>query len=343
MVLEGGPGVFAPGETSTSTLSASPARWCARRGATGSAWRAWPAAEPGGGAAFTRLGPTRPPGGRAGDWRPGQRSVAVPAADRTAAPGAADDVALAPPPRGDRRSCARSCGGRRARRPRGPPPKVTILLVHAWGMGGTIRTMLNVAGRLAERHEVEVVSVWRTRERAVLRVPPGVTVTAAEDRRPGAGGPRGRELLRRVPGALLYPGDRTSRRTTLWTDVQLVRAARGGCARACSIGTRPALNLLVLPGRRRGPARVATEHAPFDALQRVAASARSGVATRALDAVVVLGERRARGVRGVSRPTPVHVIPNAVPALPGGARRALDGAGRPRRSAGWCRSRASTG
>ena len=35
-------------------------------------------------------------------------------------------------------------------------PKVTILIVHAWGMGGTIRTMLNVAGMLAERHEVEV-------------------------------------------------------------------------------------------------------------------------------------------------------------------------------------------
>ena len=97
----------------------------------------------------------------------------------------------------------------RARRPRAParrgPTKVTILLVHAWGMGGTIRTMLNVAGRLAERHEVEVVSVWRTRDDPCFAFPPGVTVTAAEDRRPGAGGAVAR-LLRRIPGVAALPG-----------------------------------------------------------------------------------------------------------------------------------------
>ena len=56
-------------------------------------------------------------------------------------------------------------------------PKVTILLVHAWGMGGTIRTMLTVAGWLARRHEVEVLSVWRTRAQPFFAFPPGVAVT----------------------------------------------------------------------------------------------------------------------------------------------------------------------
>jgi glycosyltransferase involved in cell wall biosynthesis len=206
--------------------------------------------------------------------------------------------------------------GRRARRPaRRDPTKVTILLVHAWGMGGTIRTMLNVAGRLAERHEVEVLSVWRTRDEPFFAFPPGVTVRAAEDRRPGAGGAAAR-LLRRVPGSLLYPGDRTSHRTTLWTDVQLVRAlwrVRSGVL----IGTRPALNLLVSQVIH-GPALVATEHAPF---QRYNASLEREIRHRyaALDAVVVLGEgERAALERVTGGATPVHVIPNAVPALPGG-------------------------
>ena len=207
----------------------------------------------------------------------------------------------------------------RARRPRRParrdPTRVTILLVHAWGMGGTIRTMLNVAGHLAERHEVEVVSVWRTRDDPSFVFPPGITVTAAEDRRPGAGGLLAR-ALRRVPGSLVYPGDRTSRRTTLWTDVQLMRAlwrVRSGVL----IGTRPALNLLVSRAGP-GPALVATEHAPF---KRYNALLKREIRRRyaALEAVVVLSEdERAAFERVTGGATPVHVIPNAAPALPGG-------------------------
>ena len=149
---------------------------------------------------------------------------------------------------------------RRRRAPVRAVPKVTILLVHAWGMGGTIRTMLTVAGWLARRHEVEVLSVWRTREKPFFPFPPGVTVTAADDRRRGAGG-RTAKLLRRLPGALLFPGDHTHRRMTLWSDIQLVRHLRASRPDVL-IGTRPALNLLVA-GAGGAPARVASEHTAF--------------------------------------------------------------------------------
>ena len=155
-------------------------------------------------------------------------------------------------------------------------PKVTILLVHAWGMGGTIRTMLTVAGWLARRHEVEVLSVWRTRERPFFAFPPGVTVTAADDRRPGAGG-RTASLLRRLPGCLLFPGDRTHRQMTLWSDVQLVRHLRASRPDVL-IGTRPALNLLVAR-IGRSPARVAMEHTDPGASTRRCCGARSAAAT----------------------------------------------------------------
>ena len=230
-----------------------------------------------------------------------------------AAPRVADDMASPPPPRGggaDARAPARSSSARAI------PREVTILLVHAWGMGGTIRTMLTVAGRLAERHAVEVVSVWRTCDDPFFPFPPGVTVTRgrgppARGRRPARARPPPRPRLGRS-----IPGDRTSRRTTLWTDVQLVRAlwrVRSGVL----IGTRPALNLLVARAGP-GPALVATEHASFT---RYNALLKREIRRRyaALDGVVVLGEgERATFERVTGGATPVHVIPNAAPALPGG-------------------------
>ncbi len=51
-----------------------------------------------------------------------------------------------------------------------PGRKVYILLVSAWGMGGTIRAAINLAGYLADHHEVEIISTYRRRQRAVLPV-----------------------------------------------------------------------------------------------------------------------------------------------------------------------------
>ena len=57
---------------------------------------------------------------------------------------------------------------RRGRTPAGAP-RVSILLEHAWGMGGTIRTTFNLAGYLARSGEVEIVSSRRARRRPFLR------------------------------------------------------------------------------------------------------------------------------------------------------------------------------
>src|SRR5918992_6049366 len=86
-------------------------------------------------------------------------------------------------------------------------PKVFILLVSAWGMGGTIRAAINLAGYLAADRDVEILSTYRRREESYFAFGDGVMVTALDDERAGAiplllRPVRG--LLRRVPSALYH-------------------------------------------------------------------------------------------------------------------------------------------
>ncbi len=138
----------------------------------------------------------------------------------------------------------------------GADRRLFILLTTAWGMGGTIRTTLNLAGYLAGRYEIEIISIGRGRIRDKPffgDFPPGVKVVTLDDRRPGAG-PWGmrlvRGILRRVPSVFINPHDRAARGFSLWVDLMLVRALRGRAG--FLIGTRPGFNLLItelaLPG-----------------------------------------------------------------------------------------------
>ncbi|MFC4534400.1 glycosyltransferase family 4 protein [Sphaerisporangium dianthi] len=131
-----------------------------------------------------------------------------------------------------------------ARRARGARPRSTknvhILLLHAYGMGGTIRTVLNLAGYLARDHDVEIVSLTRTNEEPFFEMPPGVRVRFLDDRMV----PRGRfaEFLARRPSRLVPEEEKAYLNMSLLTDLRLaryLRSLRGGVV----IGTRPAFNL----------------------------------------------------------------------------------------------------
>jgi glycosyltransferase involved in cell wall biosynthesis len=127
-----------------------------------------------------------------------------------------------------------------------PDRKVFILLVSAWGMGGTIRAAINLAGYLADHKDVEIVSTYRRREEPYFAFDPRVKVTALDDERKGATPARLRPLravLRRIPSALYHPADIRKHNHSLWTDIRLVRLLRR--QRGVVIGSRPGHNILV--------------------------------------------------------------------------------------------------
>ncbi len=127
-----------------------------------------------------------------------------------------------------------------------PERKVFILLVSAWGMGGTIRAAINLAGYLADHKDVEIVSTYRRREEPYFAFDPRVKVTALDDERKGATPRRLRPLravLRRIPSALYHPADIRKHNHSLWTDIRLVRLLRR--QRGVMIGSRPGHNILV--------------------------------------------------------------------------------------------------
>ncbi len=191
-------------------------------------------------------------------------------------------------------------------------PRVCFLLAHAWGMGGTIRTTLNLAGALAADHEVQVLSVVRLRGEPAFRFPPGVTMTVADDqhlrqRRRS----RVERLLRRIPGGLVHPLDGLSARCTLWTDLQIVRALWRLRADVV-VGTRPGLSVLACDLAPRGAATVGQEHLNL-AARSVSTRRIIDRFYRDLDAVVVLTESDGWAYRDLlGDAARVRRIPNAV-------------------------------
>ncbi|WP_214317989.1 glycosyltransferase family 4 protein [Nonomuraea sediminis] len=203
---------------------------------------------------------------------------------------------------------------RRARR--APPPDagtVRFILFHANGMGGTIRSVYNLAGYLAMTRQVEIVSVVRTRAEPFFPLPPGVRITYLEDRLDPPGGLY--RLLSRRRSVLVPGSEHVHRLSSLWTDLVLLRylrSLRGGVL----VTTRPSLNLMAAFAPP-GVVTIGQEHRHFASY---AAPLRKVIKRRygRLSAVVVLTrddeDRFARAVPGAT----VFRIPNALTPLGGG-------------------------
>ncbi|HWT23328.1 MAG TPA: glycosyltransferase family 4 protein, partial [Solirubrobacteraceae bacterium] len=211
----------------------------------------------------------------------------------------------------------------RAGRRRGAPQRaagrqqVHILLMHAFGVGGTIRTVFNLAGRLARDHDVEIVSAVKRREATFLPLPPGVALSALDDRTPGVPRSRLRRALERLPSVLVHEEDFAFEWCSLWSDVQLVRKLRsldGGVL----IATRPSFNVIAARLAPPGVITVGQEHMNFHA-HRPGLAAELRRAYPRLDALTVLTEDDAHDYGRLlgGRGTRVVRIPNALPELEG--------------------------
>lgn len=194
----------------------------------------------------------------------------------------------------------------------------------AYVMSGIVRTVFALAGHLAERYDVEVVSVRGARGEPFFPVPPGVRLTVLDDQRPRTGVRRlVRGGLRRFSSRLIHPGDIAARKATLWTDLMLVRAMRrlrGGVV----VCTRPSLSILGSQLARRGVAVIGNEQ--MHLARRKPPKQRAIRRThRALDAVVVLTETdRRQYLAALGSQARIVVIPNPVPA-PAGRRSDVSG------------------
>ena len=209
------------------------------------------------------------------------------------------------------------------RRPGPPEDRVHLLLQHAYGMGGTIRTTLNLAEHLVRARPVEILSVVRRRDDPFFALPGAVEVVTLDDRReeaarvgrvPGALA----RLLRACPSVLVHPDDHVFAACSLWSDIGLARRLwrmRSGVL----VTTRPGFNLLLARVRPPGVVLIAQEHMNIGA-HAPALSRAMRRHYRRLDALVVLteGDRRDYAQMLAGARTRVTRIPNAVPQLDGG-------------------------
>ena len=103
--------------------------------------------------------------------------------------------------------------------------------MNAYGMGGTIRTTLNLVEELAETHDVELISVIRRRAQPLFEFPDGHRgaarlTTAAERRSPQNPLGLGARVLRRMPSLLVHPEDWAFAASNAWSDLLLIRKLR---------------------------------------------------------------------------------------------------------------------
>jgi glycosyltransferase involved in cell wall biosynthesis len=145
----------------------------------------------------------------------------------------------------------------------GADRRVLIVLMSAWGMGGTIRAAHNMAGWLAANgYEVEILSIFRLREKPFFEggFPPGVKVTALDDHRkygtPAVLRPL-RSLLTRYSSSLAHPADRHGEWWNLWVDFRLARKLRRRTG--FLVTTRPSLNLMAADLKPPGLIKVGLE------------------------------------------------------------------------------------
>jgi glycosyltransferase involved in cell wall biosynthesis len=199
---------------------------------------------------------------------------------------------------------------------------IRFLLMDAFSVGGTIRVAFTAASALADRHQVEVVSVYRRRPGPRLPLDPRVRLRVLSDERVPrlpTSEPDGRleRGLGWLPSVLVPWSERRHRSFSARTDLRLARYLRG-LDGGVLVATRPGLAVATARWASPDVVRIAQEHVFLANHPRALRRAIRRTYGR-LDAVVTLTERDAVDYRallgtGARTPTQVACIPSAVPS-----------------------------
>lgn len=192
--------------------------------------------------------------------------------------------------------------------------RISFLLHNAYHIGGTIRTTFTLAQALAERHEVEIVSVFRHRNEPILSIPAGVTLRHLVDLRKDSPDYDGEHPDIARPARVFPRGDGRWKQYSALTDAR-IGAHLASVEADVVVSTRPGLNVHLARQTRRGPVLVGQEHLILDGhTYRL----RREIAHRyaVLDAVTTVTEADARSYRTRLRLPGVRIdaVPNSVPA-----------------------------
>jgi glycosyltransferase involved in cell wall biosynthesis len=208
---------------------------------------------------------------------------------------------------------------------------IRFVIMNAYAVGGTIRTTFTTAAELARRHDVEIVSVVRHRDKPTFPRPKGVQLIGLTDLREermerlaGHWGPRARFQTwaagRRT--RLMSSYDFRHPTFNLLSDLKLLRyllPLRDGVV----IGTRPSINLAIAHVVSPSVVRVGQDHMNLGTYNDGLKAQIRAVYPK-LDLVTTLTEGDAEAYRAhLGAGTRVECMPNGVPDL-GGRRAALE-------------------
>lgn len=191
--------------------------------------------------------------------------------------------------------------------------KVSFLIHTIYGIGGTIRTTLNLAEELAGRHEVEIVSVFRHRDVPLFAIDPRITVVPLIDTRPKSPTNESKHPEHLKPATAFPEAEARYKEYSALTD-ERVRAHYADSDADVVIGTRPGLVAYVARFSPENAVLIGQEHMTHNH-HKPELRAELEPYLRKIDAFVTVSEGDAASWRE-HLPLPdtrVLAIPNSVP------------------------------
>ncbi|MFH8789740.1 glycosyltransferase family 4 protein [Streptomyces roseoverticillatus] len=193
--------------------------------------------------------------------------------------------------------------------------KIAFLIHNAYGIGGTIRATGNLASALAARHDVELVSVYRSADAPKLPAGRRVRLTSLIDIRKDAPGSETDNELQQQPSALLPARERDVKAFTRLADLRVAQYLEATDADVV-VATRPGLLVhLTRLATERTYVRIGQEHLIYDGHHPEVRAAQDA-AIPLLDALTTVSEADAATHRAKLPEARTHIaaLPNGVSA-----------------------------